>query len=372
MALRGRARRRAAGHRLLRRAAAAGRAARAGWRRPPIDTAVARVLADQVRARPVRAALRRPRPRRGRRRHAGPPPRSPARSPASRSCCCATTASCRWPRTSARWPSSDPTPTRPGTCFGDYTYPAHVESLQEVLRSGQNVFAMPLTDDQRPDDSIADATDRRAPRCTARFGGRVRFARGCDVNGSSRDGFAEAVATRRRRRRRRARDGRQGRAHRRLHQRREPRRRRRSTCPACRRTWRAPCVATGTPVVLVLVAGRPSGSAWLHEQCAAVLMAWLPGARGRRRRSPTCSAATSAPAASCRSRTRARRARSRSSTATRSRAGARTGRATTSTRPSRPLYPFGHGLALHDVRASPAPSVAGDRGAVARRRSPRR
>ena len=29
-------------------------------------------------------------------------------------------------------------------------------------------------------------------------------------------------------------------------------------------------VETGTPVVLVLVAGRPSGSAWLHEQCAAV------------------------------------------------------------------------------------------------------
>jgi beta-glucosidase len=39
-------------------------------------------------------------------------------------------------------------------------------------------------------------------------------------------------------------------------------------------------VATGTPVVVVLVAGRPLASAWLHEHCAAVLMAWLPGQEG--------------------------------------------------------------------------------------------
>ncbi|MFD0787261.1 glycoside hydrolase family 3 C-terminal domain-containing protein, partial [Micromonospora azadirachtae] len=39
-------------------------------------------------------------------------------------------------------------------------------------------------------------------------------------------------------------------------------------------------VATGTPVVAVLVAGRPVGSDFLHEKCAAVLMAWLPGETG--------------------------------------------------------------------------------------------
>ena len=37
---------------------------------------------------------------------------------------------------------------------------------------------------------------------------------------------------------------------------------------------------TGTPVVLVLVAGRPSASVSLHERCAAVLMAWFPGDEG--------------------------------------------------------------------------------------------
>jgi beta-glucosidase len=41
-------------------------------------------------------------------------------------------------------------------------------------------------------------------------------------------------------------------------------------------------VATGTPVVLVLVSGRPCGSVWVHEHCAAVVAAWLPGEEGPR------------------------------------------------------------------------------------------
>ena len=38
--------------------------------------------------------------------------------------------------------------------------------------------------------------------------------------------------------------------------------------------------ATGTPVVLVLVAGRPIGSPEVHEAAGAVLMVWLPGEQG--------------------------------------------------------------------------------------------
>jgi beta-glucosidase len=37
---------------------------------------------------------------------------------------------------------------------------------------------------------------------------------------------------------------------------------------------------TGTPVVLVLVSGRPAASVALHGACAAVVMAWLPGEEG--------------------------------------------------------------------------------------------
>ena len=40
--------------------------------------------------------------------------------------------------------------------------------------------------------------------------------------------------------------------------------------------------ATGTPVVLVLIAGRPVGSPAVHAAANAVLMAWLPGEQGGR------------------------------------------------------------------------------------------
>jgi beta-glucosidase len=38
--------------------------------------------------------------------------------------------------------------------------------------------------------------------------------------------------------------------------------------------------ATGTPVILVLVSGRPCGSVWAHEHSAAVVQAWMPGEEG--------------------------------------------------------------------------------------------
>jgi beta-glucosidase len=39
-------------------------------------------------------------------------------------------------------------------------------------------------------------------------------------------------------------------------------------------------VATGTPVVLVVVSGRPLAIPWAAEHCAAVLLAWVPGEAG--------------------------------------------------------------------------------------------
>ena len=39
-------------------------------------------------------------------------------------------------------------------------------------------------------------------------------------------------------------------------------------------------VATGTPVVLVVVSGRPLELAWAAEHCAAILLAWVPGDAG--------------------------------------------------------------------------------------------
>ena len=113
----------------------------------------------------------------------------------------------------------------------------------------------------------------------ARLGARVRFARGCDVEGSARDGFAEAVAL--------AReadvavlvvgdksgltdDCTSG----------ETRDRASLDLPGVQQELVRAVLETGTPVVLVLVAGRPYGGAALHEGCAAVVLAWLPGQEG--------------------------------------------------------------------------------------------
>ncbi|MDF2733318.1 MAG: beta-glucosidase, partial [Desertimonas sp.] len=161
---------------------------------------------------------------------------------------------------------------------GDYTYPVHVESLKELLRSGRNVFAIPLDDEASLEPvtvnarSVLDAIDERLDQ-------DVRFAEGCDVNSPSRDGFAEAVEL--------AADcdvavlvvgdkagltddctsG-------------ESRDVSSLDLPGVQEELVRAVLDTGTPVVLVLVAGRPIGSADLHERCAAVLMAWLPGEEG--------------------------------------------------------------------------------------------
>ena len=162
--------------------------------------------------------------------------------------------------------------------FGDYTYPAHVESLAEVLRSGQNVFSMPLDPSHRPAAADTHATTVVAA-LRARFGPGVRHARGCGVTGEARQGFAEAVElaagsdvavmvmgdkaglTD---------DCTSG----------ETRDASSLRLPGVQEDIVRAVLDTGTPVVLVLVAGRPRGSAWLHEHCAAVLMAWLPGQEG--------------------------------------------------------------------------------------------
>lgn len=171
-----------------------------------------------------------------------------------------------------------PNADEPRHLYGDYTYPAHVEALREMREDGGNVFAMPPAGDggleavQVEAETVLGALRRR-------LGGRVRYARGCTVNGSDRSGFDEAVAlaaeasvtvlvlgdkaglTR---------DCTSG----------ESRDRASLDLPGVQEELLRAVVATGTPAVLVLVGGRPAGSAWAHEHCAAVLAAWLPGQEG--------------------------------------------------------------------------------------------
>jgi beta-glucosidase len=161
--------------------------------------------------------------------------------------------------------------------LGDYTYPAHIESLLE-MRSKENVFSIPVTDVgalrtwTREIGTVFEELNQRS-------GATVRHARGCDVMGTSKEGFAEAVElaagsdlaimvmgdkaglTD---------DCTSG----------EGRDRMSLDLPGAQEDLVRAVIDTGTPVVLVLVAGRPTGSAWVHENSAAVITAWLPGEEG--------------------------------------------------------------------------------------------
>ncbi len=147
-----------------------------------------------------------------------------------------------------------------------------------MLEGGGDPFSQP-----RPDAFALEAPALDVPTVLdalrGRLGDRVRFAQGCDVSGGRRDGFDEAVAA--------ASaadvailvlgdksgltdDCTSG----------ETRDRASLDLPGVQEELVAAVAATGTPIVLVLVAGRPYGAAELHDRCAAVLHAWLPGQEG--------------------------------------------------------------------------------------------
>ena len=162
--------------------------------------------------------------------------------------------------------------------FGDYCYPAHVESLREVLASGGSPLSSSfetLTEVEEAEAqglSVVDAMRQR-------FGAIVSFAHGCDVSGSSREGFDEGVELARASevavlvmgdKAGLAEDCTSG----------EFRDRASLDLPGIQEELVRAVVATGTPVVLVLVSGRPSASEWVHEHCAAVIEAWFPGEEG--------------------------------------------------------------------------------------------
>ena len=161
--------------------------------------------------------------------------------------------------------------------FGDYTYPAHIEALAE-MQHGDNVFGVPFTGEVSAEGSMKQASTV-LDTMRERFGENVGYARGCDVNTLSREGFDEAVALASRSavaimvmgdKAGLTTDCTSG----------EGRDRLSLDLPGVQEDLLRAVAETGTPMILVLVSGRPGGSVWAHEHSAAVVQAWLPGEEG--------------------------------------------------------------------------------------------
>lgn len=162
--------------------------------------------------------------------------------------------------------------------LGDYAYPAHIELL-EFMQSSQVLETpkpgkMELGDIYVPMRSVLEGIkDRVSPQT------RLYYAKGCDLTDASTGGFAEAVEIARRAEvavlvmggksgltpdctcgefRDRADIG----------------------LPGVQEGLVRAIYETGTPVVVVLIDGRPCAIPWIAEHLPAIVEAWLPGEEG--------------------------------------------------------------------------------------------
>lgn len=164
--------------------------------------------------------------------------------------------------------------------FGDYAYPAHMETLIEARRSAGGFFNTPMPDDiQNIDDFVESQSILTALRAAVSPQTEIHYARGCDVRDDSTDGFAEAVEAARK-----AQvavvvvgdkagltdDCTSG----------EARDRAVLDLPGVQEQLVKAIYDTGTPVVLVLVNGRPVTLNWIAEQVPAILECWFPSEEG--------------------------------------------------------------------------------------------
>ena len=163
--------------------------------------------------------------------------------------------------------------------MGDYHHPAHIELITQV---GGVSGADEAPETARPEpegDSVSiigvlEGIRRRVSPDTI-----VRYAKGCEVTGDSRDGFAEAVEIAEKS------DvailvvgGKSGLSLGCTSG--EFRDRADIGLPGVQEDLVRAVCETGTPVVVVLVNGRPLSIPWIAEHAPAILEAWLPGEEG--------------------------------------------------------------------------------------------
>lgn len=164
--------------------------------------------------------------------------------------------------------------------FGDYAYPAHMETLVE-LKKHSNVFNMPLPDDVSGDvtDFIQTISVLQAVRNAVCPQTEVHYARGCEVRDPSTAGFAEAVEAARKAdvvlmvmgdKAGLTDDCTSG----------EARDRAVLDLPGVQEQLVRAVYETGKPIVLILINGRPVTLNWMAESIPAILECWFPAEEG--------------------------------------------------------------------------------------------
>ncbi len=163
--------------------------------------------------------------------------------------------------------------------FGDYAYPAHIETMMEQKHQ-DNVFNMPLPENlQAIDDFIPAISVLSAIKGKLSPQARVAYAKGCNVLDKSTTGFETAVEAARGAqvavvvvgdKGGLAEDCTSG----------EARDRADLHLPGVQPQLVKAIYDTGTPVVLVLINGRPVSLDWIAEAVPAIVEAWFPSEEG--------------------------------------------------------------------------------------------
>lgn len=164
--------------------------------------------------------------------------------------------------------------------IGDYAYPCHVESLNEMIAAGGNLFDVPtpesieLADTFVPIKSILQVLRERLQpevkihyaqgsgvleRSEADFGAAIMAARSADVAivvVGDRAGLTDPCTTG------------------------EARDRAELRLPGAQEELVEAVQGTGTPVVVLLINGRPAAIPWIDQHVPAIVEAWLPSEEG--------------------------------------------------------------------------------------------
>jgi beta-glucosidase len=170
-----------------------------------------------------------------------------------------------------------PNADSPRNILGDYTYPAHIGLM--MMTATMLGSKLPESDAQPDQITVPVVTILEGIKAKVSPNTKVLYARGCDVSGLSKNGFAEAVKAARQA------DvavivvgGKSGMTP-------------ECTCgemrdrvelclPGVQEDLVKAIYETGTPTVLILIDGRPLTLGTIADKVPAILEAWLPGEEG--------------------------------------------------------------------------------------------